>query len=491
MLKTPFLPNFPRTLFGRAKARAADLLASQKAGLMGKSLLELGALLGRFLPQEKLFAKPAEGPGSRECIYTPQITFWAFLHQVLTRNMPCRDAVRKIQALHAERGKELPDSDSSAYCQARGRLDNDVLLEAHCHLANWLEGHAGEDQLWCGRDVKVFDGTGVSMPDTEANQARWPQNASQKPGCGFPSAQLVGCFSLAHCGLLAWSLSDQSHHESMVWRDMWDLLEPRDVVLTDRGFCSYESIARLKDREIDSVMRLHQRRKPDFRRGKRLGDGDRMQVWDRPQRPKDHPMSKEEWEQLPEKLEVRLVRMRVQAPGFRTTEIVLVTSLLDAEQYPAEALCELHLKRWRVELYFRDIKTTLGMDVLRCKSPAMVEKEISMHAIAYNAIRAIMQEAAATHHVALDRLSFKGSVDTVREWSGVFSHRKSARELRRLHGAMLGVIASDPVPERPGRSEPRAKKRRPKTYQLMTAPRGEMVVSKSRKWSQKPADAKS
>jgi len=262
---------------------------------------------------------------------------------------------------------------------------------------------------------------------------------------------------------------------------MWDLFDPGDVALTDRGFCSYDAMAQLAERQIDSVMRLHQARKVDFRRGRRLGADDRIQVWKRPQRPRNHFLSAEEWSQLPKKLEVRLVRMRVEVPGFRTTEIILATTLLDPVKYPAEALCELYLKRWRVELYFRDIKVTLGMDVLRCKSPAMVEKEISMHAIAYNAIRAIMQEAAATHNAPLDRMSFKGTVDTVREWASVFSQKKSKRERTRLYGRMLGIVAADEVPDRPMRSEPRVKKRRPKTYQLMTAPRGEMMISKSRR----------
>ena len=192
-------------------------------------------------------------------------------------------------------------------------------------------------------------------------------------------------------------------------------------------------------------------------------------------------MTKEQWAGLPGEFEVRIIRMQVQAPGFRTTEITLVTTLLDEKKYPASAICELYLKRWRVELYFRDIKVTLGLDVLRCKTPDMVEKEIAMHAVTYNAVRAIMQEAAATHHASLERVSFKGTVDTLREWSSIFSSCTPVRKRERLYDQMLGVIAGDLVPERPHRSEPRAKKRRPKTYQLMTAPRGQMKVSKSRR----------
>lgn len=482
MLKTPFLTDFPKSLFGSAKKKESEALAGRLESLRNSGLSELSAVIGRFLHPGKLFAKPASGRGSRERIFSTQVTFWAFLHQVLTRNMSCRDATRKVQAMRAEKGLPLPSEKSDAYCQARKRLPVGTLLCAHAQLVAWLGRHTREEDLWLGHDVKVIDGTGTSMPDTAENQARWPQSASQKPGCGFPQAKLVGCFSLASAGLLAWALSDKHHHESRVWPEIWDVFEPGDVALTDRGFNSYEAMAKLKiERQVDSVMRLHQRRKVDFRKGKRLGDHDRIQTWLRPGRPKDHHLTKEQWAELPGELEVRIIRMRVQVPGFRTSEITLVTTLLDEKRYPASAICELYLKRWRVELYFRDIKVTLGLDVLRCKTPEMVEKEIAMHAVTYNAVRAIMQEAAATHHAPLERLSFKGTVDTLREWASIFSSEKPRRRREQLYDQMLGVIAGDLVPERPNRSEPRVKKRRPKTYQLMTAPRGQMKVSKSRR----------
>lgn len=482
MLNQPFLPDFPRSLFGSPKKKESELLAARLESLRNSGLSELAAVIGRFLHLGELFGKTSSGPGRRNRIFSAQITFWAFLHQVLTRNMACRDAVRKVQAMRAERGLKIPSEKSDAYCQARKRLPTSTLLCAHEQLATWLGAHTRREDLWLGHDVKVIDGTGISMPDTAENQERWPQSSSQKPGCGFPQAKLVGCFSLASAGLLVWALANKHHHESRMWPETWDIFEPGDVALTDRGFNSYESTAKLKvEREVDSVMRLHQARKVDFRKGRRLGDHDRIQTWLRPQRPKDHHMSKEQWAQLPGQLEVRIIRMQVQVPGFRTTEITLVTTLLDEKKYPASAICELYLKRWRVELYFRDIKVTLGLDVLRCKTPEMVEKEIAMHAVSYNAIRAVMQEAAATHRAPLERLSFKGTVDTLREWASIFSNSKPRRKREELYDKMLGIIAGDLVPDRPHRSEPRARKRRPKTYQLMTAPRGQMKVSKSRR----------
>jgi hypothetical protein len=253
MLKQPFLPDFPKSLFGSPRKRESEVLAARLESLRSSGLSELSAVVGRFLRLGELFEKPATGCGSRDRIFSTQVTFWAFLHQVLTRDMACRDAVRKVQAMRAEHGLEIPSERSDAYCQARKRLPTDTLLGAHTQLVTWLETRTRKEDLWMGGDVKVVDGTGVSMPDTAANQARWPQNASQKPGCGFPQAKLVGCFSLANAGLIAWTLSDQNHHESKVWRDMWDIFEPGDVALTDRGFNSYEATAQLKtDREVDS-----------------------------------------------------------------------------------------------------------------------------------------------------------------------------------------------------------------------------------------------
>lgn len=481
MLKTFFLPNFPKALFGSAKNRAAEALSIHKKSFESKSLLEVGTLLGRFIPQDKIFAKTPQKAGSRERVYSTQVTFWAFFHQVLTRGMPCRDAVRKVQALRAAKGLKIPDESTSAYCRARSRLDNARLLEAHSHLAGLLDARAPSEELWQGKVVKMIDGTGLSMPDTTENQKEWPQNASQKPGCGFPQMKVVGSFSLAHGGLLAWTESDQFHHDSKAWRALWDTFEKGDVVLCDRGFNSYDAMALLSDRGVDSVMRIHQQRKVDFRRGTRLGKYDCIQILERPQRPSKSQVTPGEWKKLPDTLAVRIVRIHVKIPGFRTAKIDVITTLLDSEKYPANALRELYMRRWAIELYFRDIKISLGMDVLRCKTPDMVKKELSMHAIVYNMVRAIMQEASITNNVPLARLSFKGVVDTLREWSPVFCDSKPKMERQRLYSSMLSVVASDEVLERPARSEPRAKKRRGKSYQLMTLPRRKMRVSASRR----------
>jgi len=233
-------------------------------------------------------------------------------------------------------------------------------------------------------------------------------------------------------------------------------------------------MAGLQQRGIDTVMRLHQMRRADFRTGKALGPDDRLVLWTKPAQ-RTEVWSEEEFAALPETLTLRMIRLRVNQEGFRTKSVVLVTTLTDPAAYPAEAIRELYAKRWNVELHFHQIKTLLAMDVLRCKSPELIELEVAIHRIAYNLVRSVMQQSAHLHSVPLPRVSFKGALDTLRHWSTrIASASDKPREQARLIDAMLALIAGDLVPERPGRSEPRARKRRARNYQLLTKPRHEM-----------------
>jgi hypothetical protein len=321
------------------------------------------------------------------------------------------------------------------------------------------------------------------MPDTKANQKTWPQTKAQKPGCGFPCAKLVGLFALENGVLIDWAEGNKHDSEQSLFRRLWHRLDPNDIALGDKAFGSYAAMSSLLLKHVDSVTPIHQARKADFRQGKKLGKRDRLVTWHKPAYPKPG-WSKTEWKTLPDTLCVRIVEIRVHQPGFRVQKYVLSTTLLDPVEWPAERLGQLYFRRWPVELFFRDIKITMGMDVLRCKTPAMVRKEIIMHAIAYNCIRGLMQHAAALYHVPIERLSFKGTCDTLRQWADAFNiHAGKPRKQSHMLDALLAIIAEDALPHRPNRSEPRVKKRRPKAYQLMTKPRHRMVVSESRrKW---------
>ena len=249
-------------------------------------------------------------------------------------------------------------------------------------------------------------------------------------------------------------------------------LEKGDVLLADRGFCSYGLIGVLLARGVDSVMRLHHRRPHAMPQGTPLGEGDRLVAWTRPPAPRRNDPWAAQRPTLPASLAVRLVSFRVEVPGFRTEAVTLATTLLDAKQYPAQALAELYCARWNVELRYREIKTTMGADVLRCQSPAMIQKELCLHAIAYNLLRCVMQQAAQTHEVSLGRLSFKGTLDAVRHFADAFhGARGKPRRQRQLCEQLLGILAKDMLPWRPNRHEPRARKRRPKQYQLLNQPR--------------------
>lgn len=456
-IRNLYLPGFSHHLCGSSTSRQAQKLRDGADTLNG-----LAALVARFIPA-KLFAV---GVGQRERAFTPWVTFTTFLSQVLSRGSACREAVRRVQAWCVVAGRPVPDGSTSAYCQARRRLSLTSVRRAHERLGEWMQQHASEKWQWCGRDVKVVDGCGISMPDTKANRKRFPYAGGQKPGCGFPTAQMVGLFCLATGRLVRFAIDSWKAHEIPLARLLIAWIEPGEILLADRGFCGWGLIALLQRKGVDVVLRAHQARKLKGR----------TMRWARPQR--QATWTKALWAELPAVLAVRLVRFRVEVPGFRTQQIALVTTLLDAKAYPDEVIVALYRRRWQVELCFRDIKTTLGLDVLRCQSPALIEKEIWLHALAYNLVRALMVEAAWTYGVDVDRLSFKGTVDTLRQWAPLFAVGVHGRRFRRAE--LLRLIAADQVPERPNRSEPRARKRRPKSYQMLTRPRHQMVVSPSR-----------
>jgi len=455
MLNNLYLPGFSHRLNGRRKRSEAERVQVRVERLDG-----LAGLVARFISPE-LFKL---GKGQRKRVYSPWITFVAFLSQVLTRGSACRETVRRVQAWRLATKQSIPGESTSAYCQARLRLPLLLLRSAHEQIGQWIDQRVQSHGLWCGRAVKVLDGCGVSIADTDNNRARWPYASGQKPGCGFPTAQLVGLFCLATGRLVRFSLGSWKTHEIPLARQLIGWIKPSEIILTDRGFCGWGFIALLKRKGVDIVMRT-----PSGRKLK-----GHIMKWPKPQRKN---WSKSLWRELPEYIEVRIVRFQVEVAGFRTKQVVLATTLLDQKQYPDDALAALYRRRWMVELCFRDIKTTLGLDVLRCLSADLVEKEVWLQVIAYNLIRALMMEAAWTYGVALDRLSFKGIVDTLRQWAYLLSNSRNGRAAK---DQLLRIIALDIVPLRPNRSEPRAKKRRPKNYQLLTRHRRKMRVSASR-----------
>jgi Transposase DDE domain/Insertion element 4 transposase N-terminal len=469
MSKTPFFKEFGALLFGRrAKEKIEAILETERL----EDLYEMFA--GCF--QQKMLEPTDQSTGSRRRKLPLSITFWAFISQALSPRSSCRETVIRIEAWWRwEQLRQAQSLTDSAYCQARARLSLDLLRMILAQVAYHLERNVLKHEKWLqGRPVKVVDGTSFSMPDTADNQAQWPQPSCQKPGCGFPLLQMVGIFSLSSGALTAHAHSNKHTHESLLFTQLHGSLEKGDIMLEDRGFCSYGAICQLLARKVDTVARLHQMRKKDMRQGKSLGRWDRLVTWLKPiNRPSG--LSREAFAALPKTIQLRMIKLKVSVAGFRSKEITLITTLSDPIVYPADELRQLYLKRWQVELHFAQIKTLLGMDILRCKSPDMVEREMLIHLICYNMVRALMQRSAHLYNQPLERMSFKGTLDTLRSWASVI--RASAGKPRKqteLVNRMLLTIASDLLPIRPGRSEPRAKKRRPKNYQLLTSPRYQM-----------------
>jgi Transposase DDE domain len=475
-LKTSFLPHFPHQLQGRPKPSAVSRLTSELSKLQNLALPDIAGIVGSLLPQNFFTTAPDASP-QRERIYTPITVLWAFLFQVLNPGMACQEVVGKVRAWILKRpvNPKRPSLDSSSYCEARLALSLPLVKAFGAALVHHLQQRAATTWLWCGRVVKVLDGTSMSMPDTPANQRRWPQPPAQKKGCGFPVVKMLGVFCLSTGGWLGYALSRWNRHDLGLWRKVAHLLKKDDVLVGDAGFCAWTLMAELSTRGVDCVFRLHQQRSKDMRRGTPLAKHDRLQTWRKPaHRHKGSPWPKRAWNKLPAQIAVRVVKVPIERKGFRTTCLWLATTLTDANRYSREALAELYYRRWSIELFFRDLKTTMHMDVLRTKSPAMIEKEIAMHAAAYNAIRALILNSAIVHQQELGRISFKGALDLVRQWlPRAAAWHDAPRKLRDWLDELLTAIAQVQNPHRPGRREPRAKKRRPKSHQLLTKPRHE------------------
>jgi hypothetical protein len=471
---THFLPGFHLPTLRRRPRSASQLLAEERAQLKQKTLSELGECFRQFIPMQTL-ARSDAGPSSRRRLFSKENTFWAFFSQVIDADRGCREVVRKLQSLCAWQSKPIPSSSTAAYCQARARLDESSLEHILAHTAKLGCGHDGAGRLK-DRRVVVVDGTGLSMPDTAANQQEWPQRANQKPGCGFPQATVCACFCLANGTLLSYRVGNKKSNELPLLRDQWDTFKRGDIFLGDKGFCSYYDVWAFQEQGVDSVITLA-RRPPvaEAESVKILGENDRLIHWPKPKTRQAANYSHEAWEHSPERLLLRQIKVTVDQPGFRATTFYIITTLTDAQAYPAGDIAALYLQRWEVELFFRDIKTTMGMDILRCKTPAMVRKEILMTFIAYNGIRHLMNQAARQQNVPLRRVSFKGCLQALRHWEAHLNQAKTSRgEQARLWRLLLESIADYETPYRPGRREPRVRKRRPNNYQLMTLPRHEM-----------------
>lgn len=404
----------------------------------------------------------------RDRFFPPITTLSAFISQTLSEDHSCLEAVTRIRSDLVAQGKNPCSPGTGGYCQARNRLPEDLILRVLRETGQNLHNQTEESWLWKGRRVVLVDGSTVSMPDTPENQAAYPQPKSQKPGLGFPLARLAVLISFASGGLLDFALGPckgKKTGEHALFRQMFGNLHTGDVLIADRYYCSYFLIAALINAGLDAVFEIHASRKSDFRRGVRLGIKDHIVTWTKPVRP--DWMDQETYDAMPATVSVR----ETKAEGK-----TLISTFMDPKTVTRKDLAKLYRIRWSVEIDLKFIKQVLHMDVLRCKKPEMVRKEIGVHLLAYNLIRTVMAQAASIYGILPNTISFKGTVQALNSFRKDILSATNDR-LSKLFDELLRGIAYHRIGNRPGRLEPRVVKRRPKPYPRMTQPRTSASLS--------------
>lgn len=393
-------------------------------------------------------------PPCRHRLFPPVVTLETFITQVLDADASCQQAVNRLMLSRALHQQPSGSVHTGAYCRARQRLSGDMVADLARYLGRALAEEVPAAWTWQGRPIKLIDGTTVSMPDTPENQQCFPQQSSQKSGLGFPTARLVAIMDLSSGAILNTAMGPvkgKGTGEHALLREMLDTFEAGDIVIADRYYPSYALIAELNARGVDVIMRQHFARETDFEIGTQLGKNDHIATWQKPKK-RHEWMSEEAFDALPDSLPVR----ELAAGG-----VIIVTTLCSARQAPRQDVQALYKKRWQIELSFRDIKTTLGMEVLRCKTPAMVEKELWVYLLAYNLIRRVMAHSSQWADCLPQQLSFKHTVQIFRQ----IAPRSPLTEQERQ--SIMGQMTTRRVGQRPDRQEPRAIKRRPRPHRLL------------------------
>jgi hypothetical protein len=466
---TPFFPALRRML---APMRSPSRRARDSAAAL--TLARIEDRLGPAL-EPGLLQKPAAKACSRERLYALGCLFWSWIWQILQAKASCRETVRQIQALRALKGRRTIKGGTAGYCRARARLPLPLLEKVFAGSARAAQKAAPARRAALqGRRLRIADASTVRLPDTPPNRAAYPAPKHQGDGPGFPLLYLSALFCALSGALIAVATGNCHQGEWRLFLTLRAHLAPGDILCADRGYGNFVMAAWLQSLKADLIARVPTgARRVDFRSVRRRhGRGDALFVWRKPPRPSPL-LGRDEWRALPAALTVRLLRHRVTRKGFRTKEITLVTTLLDPVLYPAHEVLAAYLLRWRLELCFDDLKTTLGMETLTCKSPPLAARELLCYLTAHNLLRWLMLQAAHRGEVPPERLSFKGTLDAFRQWSIAQvqiggPHKKRRQAQLWLH--LLETLAADKVPHRPGRREPRAVKKRSK-YPPLQKPR--------------------
>ncbi len=398
-------------------------------------------------------------PEYRDRLYPPLVTLRLFLQQVLDADKTCKQTVFQYQSECIAKSKPIPSGNTAAYCKARHRIPTDLISNLAKYLGDSLYSSAKEALRWYGRSVKLVDGSTVSMPDTPENQKAYPQNSEQKAGLGYPIARILSINCLSTGAILDLNIGTYKSSEHSLLREKLDDFSKNDVLLGDRYYCSYFLLANLYERGIDAVFKMNARRKYDFREGTRLGKGDHIVSWKKPQRPTW--MDKCIYDEMPNEITLREIKKN---------DTVIVSTLLNREDYPKNAIFKLYRDRWHIELDLRAIKQVMGMDILRCKCPDLILKEIWVFILAYNYIRNIMYLSTQNTKKEPRMLSFKTALNATRVLTSSFTALPKSKKIEIYHHIYF-IIGQSLVGNRPDRIEPRAVKRRMKKSQLLMEPR--------------------
>ena len=416
-----------------------------------------------LLPKEEII-RPTKEQNSRDRLYTPEVTLWAFLSQAIEEDKSQQAAVSRVIATAIINGTQTPSANTSAYNQARSNLEEDSISLLAKKVANDVIERLPKEWLWKQKQIKIVDGSTLSMPDTQNNQEVYPQSRCQKAGVGFPIMRMVGIIDYATGVLMNLALGPcrgKETGEHALLRQLLPTLTEDDLLIGDRYYSSFFLMASLIKQGISGVFPLHHTRQPDFRAGKVLGKKDHIVSYKKPPK-KPNWMTLEEYDEFPDEILVREVAVEIKQPGFRTKTLILVSTLLDYLEVSKTALASLYSCRWFIELSLRAIKEKMNMDILRGKTPSMVRKEIWIHILAYNLIKKWMAQAAWFTGKAVSTLSFKLTLQLLKSFESLALQLGSEQ-----HTELVLTIASKTVANRPGRSEPRRIKRRPKPFPLL------------------------
>jgi hypothetical protein len=399
----------------------------------------------------------------RERQFPPTETLSMFLAQALNEDRSCQKVVNDAAIKRAIGGLVPCSTATGGYCQARQRLSLGMVSTLARYTGELINCQIPDQWRWRGKRVHLIDGTTVTMPDTAANQSVYPQSSGQKPGLGFPISRIVGIICLSSGALLNASMGPckgKGSGEQTLLRSMLDTFQAGDLVLGDAYFGTYFLLAALLDKGVDAVFEQMgvRKRVTDFRLGQRLGAKDHLIQLKKPKYKPDW-MAQEDYDSVPQFITIRELKVKGK---------VLITTLLCSKSTSKNELSTLYKKRWHVEVDFRDIKTTLGMEMLSCKTPEMVRKEIWVYFLAYNLIRLLMAQAALLADILPRQLSFKHTVQLWLMWGLQIQVANAGLD----EIILFNLIAQKTVGNRSGRMEPRALKKRPKPYPLLLEERG-------------------